>query len=942
MSARPPLTRSLRLLLLSMGLAFCLFPQQSSHGQAADVSLAAEPTVAVVSVMVELTGPSAAEVYAAQDVNAASADTLAAVTQAQIADLTAAQDALLTTLATFDAQPLYQLQRVYNGIAVRLPADQMAAVAALPGVKAVHQLVAKAPANDGVVTEIGAPQVWPTGIAGLTGDGVTVAIIDTGIDYLHRNFGGPGSGYADNDPTVIGDVLNFPGGKVVGGYDFAGDTYNASAGSFAYQPVPVPDPDPADCYGVGHGSHVAGTIGGYGVTPAGETYAGPYTSAVDLTQFRVAPGVAPHAQLLSLKVFGCSGSSEIVDMAVEWAVDPNQDGDFRDRVDVINMSLGAGFGATYDSTAMAVENAAKTGVIVVAAMGNQGDLVYAAGSPGIADHAIAVAAGTLPNTTTPAGIAGFSSRGPRRGDGVLKPDIAAPGVDVRSTRQGTGTDGVSLSGTSMASAVAAGAMALVRQAHPAPGWRAEELKALVMNTAVTPLVDDGAHSYGPTRAGAGRIDLPRALASDLIAYDAQTPALVTLSFGLPEVLDTHTAVRSLRVVNKGASPISVTVAYSEVNSMAGVTVAVDVGRVLTVPAHSAVSLPVTLTAVADRMASQPDATRDATDVSLTEVGGYVRLIPFAEGAPTIQTPVYAAPRRVGWLELDGQALDFGEALTSTTVLTLTGSLPDGSYPPTETVALMGFFALQHTSAPITEGPDGDAPDERYAFADLQYVGVAGPLDGKLYFGIATYGPWSSPHEVLFAIELDVDGDGVGDYLLANRDRAYLSIFSTTGVDDYIGVLEQDNSTDRRDQGALNGYDANVYDTRLFNNDVMVIPLRIADLGTGVTRVRYRVATYTIDVSNATELDRAVDRTGWRTLDLTQPNGLSISGWTQAVVPASSAPTVTVTFDREAAAPAGVRGLLMLQWQNSAGRRAQAFPLRYTWPAALHLPLLTQP
>ena len=285
------------------------------------------------------------------------------------------------------------------------------------------------------------------------------------------------------------------------------------------------------------------------------------------------------------------------------------------------MSLGAGFGATYDSTTVAVENAAKTGVIVVAAAGNQGDLVYATGSPGIADHAISVAASTLPNGVTPAGIAGFSARGPRRTDGMLKPDVAAPGVDVRSTRQGTGTDGVTLSGTSMASAVTSGAMALVRQAHPEPGWRAAELKALVMNTAVDPLLDGASAAYSLTRTGAGRIDLPNALASNLIAYDAQAPALVSVNFGLLEVLDTYTAVRSLRVVNKSAAPITATVGYSEVNQVTGVTVTVDVGRVVTVPAYSSVSLPITLTAVAAEMAHRPDPTRDAATASLPEVGG---------------------------------------------------------------------------------------------------------------------------------------------------------------------------------------------------------------------------------------------------------------------------------------------------------------------------------
>ena len=296
---------------------------------------------------------------------------------------------------------------------------------------------------------------------------------------------------------------------------------------------------------------------------------------------------------------------------------------------------------------------------------------------------------------------------------------------------------------------------------------------------------------------------------------------------------------------------------------------------------------------------------------------------------------------MGWLSTTDPALDFGTELTATRVVTVTGTLPDGGQPPTRTVALMGFFALQEYSPPITTAPDGDAPDDRYAFVDLRYVGVAGPLDGTLYFALATYGAWSSPQETLFAIELDVDGDGVADFLLANRDTAYLSIFSTGHLDKYIGVLEEDGTIARRNEGPINGYDATVYDTHLFNSDVMVIPLQIADLGTDVTDVRYRISTYTSDVSNAVQLDKAVDRTAWRWLDLTQPNGLWVEGWSEAVVPASTAPTVTVAFNRSSAARADVRGLLMIQLHNPAGYRAQAFPLDYAWPSTLRFPWVTQ-
>ncbi len=214
--------------------------------------------------------------------------------QAKVAN--AAENRGATVLGTF--------QYTYNGVKVRVSAAKLAAMAAIPGVVAVRQVKLVQPENVNGVPYVGAPSAWQD--AGATGDGVKIAILDSGIDYTHADFGGPGTpaAYDDNDPTVI-EPGTFPTAKVVAGWDFVGDDYFPTGGS----PTPVPDPDPLDCDG--HGSHVAGIAAGAGVEADGSTFAGPYDASTigDPTDWLIGPGVAPEASIVSLKVFGCEGSA---------------------------------------------------------------------------------------------------------------------------------------------------------------------------------------------------------------------------------------------------------------------------------------------------------------------------------------------------------------------------------------------------------------------------------------------------------------------------------------------------------------------------------------------------------------------------------------------------------------------------------------------------------
>lgn len=186
------------------------------------------------------------------------------------------QDSLLARLPALlgNTQVLYRTSAISAGVAVRTDVTNYRALLNLPGVRRVLPIVPKTLENAGVADLIDAPEVWES--LGNTGQGIDIAIIDTGIDYTHTDFGGSGSveeynAIRENESQPAAPGV-FPNAKVVGGFDFAGDDYNADSASPDYSPVPQPDPNPLDCNG--HGSHVAGTAAGYGVNADGSTLHG--------------------------------------------------------------------------------------------------------------------------------------------------------------------------------------------------------------------------------------------------------------------------------------------------------------------------------------------------------------------------------------------------------------------------------------------------------------------------------------------------------------------------------------------------------------------------------------------------------------------------------------------------------------------------------------------
>lgn len=347
------------------------------------------PDTGPASFFIETTTPSTSEVYTDALATAGEAGAGAAAAAAQpAAEAAAAAVAGELPAAVPQAEVLYSTSTVLSGVAVRADAADYETLSALPGVVAVHPISQKTISNTGAASVVQAVQAWQD--LGNTGEGVSIGVIDTGIDYTHTDFGGSGSTEqfealqaAEAQPAPAGV---FPSAKVVGGFDFVGDAYDASTPG---SNVPAPDPNPLDCNG--HGTHVAGTSAGFGVNSDGSTYAGGYTGGVP-GDLRIGPGMAPDAELYALKVFGCEGSTDATIQAIEWSMDPNGDGDPSDHLDVINLSLGSDFGLADDADSLAIDRAVGVGVLAVLSAGNADDVYDIGGSPGNSPRGIGVAA----------------------------------------------------------------------------------------------------------------------------------------------------------------------------------------------------------------------------------------------------------------------------------------------------------------------------------------------------------------------------------------------------------------------------------------------------------------------------------------------------------------------------------------------------------------------
>jgi subtilisin family serine protease len=445
----------------------------------------------------------------------------------------------------------WRYRLVANGYSVTLPAAQSDRLRNLPGVRDVLPTATYAPRLDSTAQQIGATTIWGQSLD-TAGQGVKIGIIDSGIDATHPYF----------DPTGYTMPTGFPKGqqrfttaKVIVARAFPPKS-GAAAPSTR---LAFSDDDSS------HGTHVAGIAAGNAETATG--------------QGRVS-GVAPRAYLGNYKVFvqtdaGLSpnANSPAIVAAIEAAV--------ADGMDVINFSGGEPeIEPSRDIVALALDAAAAAGVVPVVAAGNDYN-DFGAGSvssPANSEAAIAVAAVSISGSTRT--HAEFSSVGPTTISLRLKPDVAAPGVDVLSSIPGGGWS--ALSGTSMASPHVAGAAALLRQRHPA--WTVAQIKSALAETGVDSV--ERGRPAGPRFQGGGVVALQRADHPLLFA------APTAVSLGL--LLRGQSVTRTVGLDDAGGGAGTWQVGRTVRNAPAGVKL--ELPATITVPGELTVSVSATRTA----------------------------------------------------------------------------------------------------------------------------------------------------------------------------------------------------------------------------------------------------------------------------------------------------------------------------------------------------------
>jgi len=364
---------------------------------------------------------------------------------------------------------------IAHGFSATVPADSIAQLATKSSISSIsldaHVRMLGAPDGGKVKSvypkAVNADRMWQTGYSGA---GVTVAVVDTGVDAV-PDLAGRIVPVTDDVTQQTTSCANFSG------EDNCTDNY-------------------------GHGTFIAGLVAGSGVSSSGDY-----------------PGMAPDANILSVKIAGRSGAADVstVLAAIQWVVS------FKDRynIKVLNLSLGTDGTQTYrtDPFDYAVERAWSAGIVVVVSAGNAGPNAGTISKP--ADDPFVITVGAVDDMTT-AGVGddalpNFSAEGPTAADGIQKPDVVAPGAHIVGLRApGSDIDQNfphlddnyhKGSGTSMSAGVVSGAIALLLQARPSSS--PDRVKYMLKSTA------RAVCGCTANQVGSGEIDVAGALNAGL-------------------------------------------------------------------------------------------------------------------------------------------------------------------------------------------------------------------------------------------------------------------------------------------------------------------------------------------------------------------------------------------------------------------------------------------
>jgi subtilisin family serine protease len=303
----------------------------------------------------------------------------AAQQRAYLAQLKQKQDAVMAVVRGLGGVELGRVSKAHNALMVSVDARHLSALHGIGGVTAIRPIPdyvlsqsGGAAAQPDLATTLGYLGAVTAHSRGYNGQGVRIAMLDTGIDYTHYNLGGSGhvADYNAAKAAAAGTPPPglFPTSKVIGGYDFTGETWPAG-------PL-TPDPNPIDLNG--HGTLTADTAAGH---------------SLDGVHF----GAAPSAQVYAVKVCSSvSSSCSGIAMAegVEFALDPNNTGTLNNAVDIISMSIGGAFGQREDDVSEMFTDVVNFGIVSVVSAGNDGNIPYIVAQPAATPEVLSIAATT--------------------------------------------------------------------------------------------------------------------------------------------------------------------------------------------------------------------------------------------------------------------------------------------------------------------------------------------------------------------------------------------------------------------------------------------------------------------------------------------------------------------------------------------------------------------